>query len=400
MRPLADVRVIAVEQYGAGPFGSLHLADLGADVVKVEDPRAGHDVGRSVPPYAEGGDSLFFESFNRNKRSVALDLATEAGYEVFCDLVRDADAVYSNLRGDIPAKLRIRYADLAPVNPRVVCVSLSGFGTTGPRSDEPAYDYVLQGLAGWMALTGEPDGPPTKSGLSLVDYCGGLVAAFALVAGVHAARRDGRGTDCDCSLFDTAVGMLTYLATWHLSAGYEPARTSRSAHPSLVPFQAFATADGWVVVACPKEKFWRRLVDVVGRPELADPRFADFAGRAAHRDEVLGLLDEAFAVHRSSFWLHALGAAGVPCGPVNSVAEAFADPQAVARGLVVETDHPRFGTVRQVRSPVRVGDEPVAHRRAPRPNEDAPSVLAALGYGPERIAALRAAGAFGPPGTT
>ncbi|MFS8497330.1 MAG: CoA transferase, partial [Micromonosporaceae bacterium] len=224
MRPLEDVRIIAVEQYGAGPFGSVHLADLGAEIIKIEDPRTGGDVGRTVPPYAEDGDSLFFETFNRNKRSLGLDLANPAGRSVFEDLVRVSDAVYSNLRGDVPGRMRLRYADLAHLNPRIVCCSLSGFGMTGPRSRQPAYDYFLQGLAGWMDLTGEPDGPPTKSGLSLVDYCGGLVAAVALLAGVHAARRDGVGTDCDISLFDTAIGLLTYPATWHLTAGYEPAR--------------------------------------------------------------------------------------------------------------------------------------------------------------------------------
>ena len=181
MRPLADLRILAVEQFGAGPFGSVQLAELGADVIKIEDPRTGGDVSRSVPPYQSGEDSLFFETFNHDKRSLALDLNAAAGRAIFEDLVRVSDAVYSNLRGDGPAKLRLRYADLAPLNPRIVCVSLSGFGMTGPRRDEPAYDYILQGLAGWQSLTGAPDGPPTKSGLSLVDYSGGLVAALALL---------------------------------------------------------------------------------------------------------------------------------------------------------------------------------------------------------------------------
>jgi len=219
MKPLEDVRIIAVEQYGAGPFGSVHLADLGADVIKIEDPRVGGDVGRYVPPYAEDEDSLFFETFNRNKRSISLDLTTPAGRSVFEELVKTADAVYSNLRGDVPAKIGITYDDLKHLNPAIVCCSLTGFGMTGPRSKEPGYDYILQGLAGWMDLTGEPDGPPTKSGLSLVDFSGGYVAALSLLAGLHAARRDGIGMDCDVSLYDTALSMLTYPATWHLNAG-------------------------------------------------------------------------------------------------------------------------------------------------------------------------------------
>ena len=397
-RPLEDVRIVAIEQYGAGPFGSLVLADLGADVIKVEDPRVGGDVGRYVPPYAEGEDSLFFEAFNRNKRSVSLDLSTPAGRTVFEDLVRVSDAVYSNLRGDVPAKLRIRYADLAHLDPRIVCCSLSGFGMTGPRSAEPGYDYVLQGLAGWMDLTGEPGGPPTKSGLSLVDFAGGLVAAISLLAGVHAARRDGVGGDCDVSLYDTAIGLLTYPALWHLTAGFEPVRTRHSAHPSLVPFQAFEASDGWLVVGCAKEKFWRRLVDVLDRPELAaDPRFADFAGRQRHADLLLPMLEEIFRTRTVGEWLAPLHAAGIPCGPINDVAQALREEHTAARGLVVETSHPRWGTVRQVASPVRVGNERPGHRRAPRRGEHLAEVAELLGYDAGRLDALAAGGAFGPP---
>jgi crotonobetainyl-CoA:carnitine CoA-transferase CaiB-like acyl-CoA transferase len=397
MRPLADVRIIAVEQYGAGPFGSVHLADLGADVIKIEDPRTQGDVGRTVPPYNEGEHSLFFETFNRGKRSLSLDIATEAGRAVFEDLVRKADVVYSNLRGDVPAKLRLRYDDLKHLNPAIVCCSLSAFGMTGPRSAEPGYDYILQGLAGWMSLTGEPAGPPTKTGPSLVDYSGGLVAAIALLAGLHAARRDGRGMDCDVSLFDTAVGLLAYPATWHLTRGFEPTRTARSAHPSLVPFQNFPTADGWIVVGCAKEKFWQRLVAAIDRPELAaDPRFADFDARRQHAGDCIAAIDEVMVTKPSAHWLTVLGEAGVPCGPVNTVADALADPHTAARGMVVETEHPVLGTVRQPASPVRVGSEVPSYTRAPLRNEHHDDVLRKLlGYDTDRIAALSSAGAFG-----
>ena len=398
MRPLEDVRILALEQYGAGPFGTLHLADLGAEVIKIEEPATGGDVARYVPPGQAGEDSLFFETFNRNKRSLSLDLGNPAGRRVFEDLVRVSDVVYSNLRGDVPARLRIRYEDLRSLNPAIVCCSLSGFGMTGPRRSEPAYDYLLQGLAGWMSLTGEPDGPPTKSGLSLVDYCGGFVAALSVLAGVHAARRDGVGMDCDLALFDTAVSLLTYVGTWYLTTGVEPRRAPLSAHPSLVPFQNFQTADGWIVVACPKEKFWRRLCVAVGQPGLADdPRFADFAARLAHAGELRDLLGTTFAAAPAAEWLERLATAGVPCAPVQSVRDALADPQTAARELVIETVHPRFGTVRQLRSPVRVGAEPPPARRGPRRHEDGELLLAALlGYDRERIAALVVSGAFGP----
>ncbi|GAA1765850.1 CoA transferase [Nocardioides hankookensis] len=397
MRPLEDVRIVAVEQYGAGPFGSVHLADLGAEVIKIEDPTVGGDVGRYVPPYAEGEDSLFFEAFNRNKSSLSLDLSTPAGRAVFEDLVKVSDAVYSNLRGDVPAKIRITYDDLKHLNPAIVCCSLTGFGMTGPRSSEPGYDYVLQALGGWMELTGDPDGPPSKSGLSMVDYSGGFVAAISLLAGIHAARRDGIGMDCDVSLYDTAIGMLTYPATWHLNAGFQPTRMRHSAHPSLVPFQAFEAKDGWLVIGCAKEKFWQRLTVVIERPEWAtDPRFLTFADRDRNREVLLPLLEEVIAQRTVAEWLEPLRAASIPNAPINDVGAALTEPHTIARDLLVETEHPRYGTVRQVASPVRVGSQPPTYRRAPLRNEDADRILGELlGYDAAAVADLGDRGAFG-----
>ncbi len=397
MKPLQDVRIVSLEQYGAGPFGTVHLADLGAEVIKIEDPQADGDVGRYVPPFAEGEDSLFFETFNRNKQSLSLDITCPAGRGVFEDLVRRSDAVYSNLRGDVPAKMRITYDDLRHLNPAIVCCSLSGFGMTGPRSAEPGYDYILQGLAGWMSVTGEPGGPPAKTGLSLVDYSGGFVAALALLAALHAARRDGTGMDCDLSLYDTAVSLLTYPATWYLNEGWTPQRTRHSAHPSLVPFQNFQAADGWLVVGCAKEKFWQRLTGVLQRPDLAaDPRFATFASRGEHADALLPVLEAEFARKTVAQWLSLLYAAAIPCGPVNDMAGALADEHTAARGLIVETDHPRFGRVRQLASPVRVGDAAPDYRRAPARDEDRERILRdLLGYDQAEIAGLEQRGAFG-----
>jgi crotonobetainyl-CoA:carnitine CoA-transferase CaiB-like acyl-CoA transferase len=250
-----------------------------------------------------------------------------------------------------------------------------------------------------MSLTGEPGGPPTKSGLSLVDYCGGFVAAIAVLAGVHAARRDGAGMDCDLALFDTAVSLLTYIATWHRTAGFTPQRMANSAHPSLVPFQNFQAADGWIVVGCAKEKFWRRLAEVIGQPGLAeDPRFIDFASRRQHAPELLRILDAAFRARLSADWIRRLSAAGVPCAPINSVTEALTDPQTTARGLVVEIEHPRLGTVSHVRSPVCVGSHTPRGRRAPDRNADAEAILRGiLGYDRDAIASFAAQGAFGAP---
>ncbi len=397
MRPLEDVRIIAIEQYGAGPFGTMHLADLGAEVIKIESPTGGGDVGRYVPPYTEGTDSLFFESFNRNKKSLSLDMSTPAGRRVFEDLVCVSDVVYSNLRGDVPQKIKITYDDLKHLNPAIVCCSLTGYGMTGPLRAQPAYDYMLQAVAGWMDITGEPGGPPTKSGLSLVDYSGGFVAAISVLAGLHAARRDGAGMDCDVSLYDTAISLLSYPATWHLTAGYEPERTVHSAHPSLVPFQVFQASDGWLVTGGTKEKFWGRMLEVLGLRELADdPRYTTFRERRQNAATLLPIFIGVFATRTVKEWIGDLEAAGVPCGEVKDVPSALAAEHTVARDLIVETEHPRYGTVRQLASPVRVGKEDVQYRRAPQPNEHADEILCQLlAYDSDTLSELAGGGAFG-----
>ena len=349
-----------------------------------------------MPPYSKGEDSLFFEAFNRNKKSISIDMNTPEGRSVFEDLVKVCDVVYSNLRGDVPAKMKITYNDLKHLNPKIVCVSLTGFGMTGPRSSEPGYDYILQGLGGWMDLTGEPDGPPTKSGLSMVDFSGGFIAAISLLAGVHAARRDGVGMDCDLSLYDAAISMLTYPAVWHMNAGFEPVRTHHSAHPSLVPFQAFEASDGWLIVGCAKEKFWQRLAVVIGRPEWAtDPRFATFADRQKNSKELLSLLEEIFRTRTVNEWLADLYPASIPCGPINNVAQALVEPHTLARNLIFESEHPVWGSVKQLASPVRVGDAAIPHHRAPLRGEHLQEITNLLGYNEEKIISLRNAGAFG-----
>ena len=395
--PLADVRVIAIEQYGAGPFGTMQLADLGADVIKIEDPSVGGDVSRYVPPYKAGTDSLFFESFNRNKRSVSLDLRHADARGVLEDLLRNADALVSNLRGDQPDRLRLRFADLEPVNPRLVCVSLSGFGTTGPRATEGGYDYTVQGLAGWMNLTGAPDQPPTKSGLSLVDFSGGYVMALATLAGVWQARRDGRGCDADLSLFESALAQLTYIGAWVASRGFEPRRMTDSAHQTMVPFQAFTTADGWIMVACPKQRLWERFCDAIERPDLpGDERFVDFDARDRNRDVLVPLLGALLRGRTTAEWLEVLGAHGVPSGPVNDVAAALADPQAVARGDVVAYEHPTLGVVRGPASPFRIDGAPPPATRGPMLGEHTTDVLREVcGYDDERLGRLAGAGTFG-----
>jgi crotonobetainyl-CoA:carnitine CoA-transferase CaiB-like acyl-CoA transferase len=397
--PLQDVTVLAVEQYGAGPWGTLQLADLGARVVKIEDPRHGGDVARYVPPYANGEDSLFFEAFNRGKESVSLDLREASGRAVFSDLARAADGVFCNLRGDLPEKMGLTYASLGAINPQIVCCSLSGYGATGPDHAVGAYDYVIQARAGWMSLTGDPSGPPERSGLSLVDFCGGYVAAIALMGGILGARATGVGCDCDIALFDTALSLLNYVGTWTASAGFAPKRQPDSAHPSIVPFQRFRSSDGWIVVACAKEKFWRLLCEALELPELlADARTIDFAARDANRDEVLGELQARFERSTTDELLGLLRAAGVPCARINDVAAALSDEQAHARGAVAEYNHPTLGAIRTPASPLHVGNAPRAAGPGPFRGEHTSSVLADLcGYDTERIEALVRAGALGTP---
>jgi crotonobetainyl-CoA:carnitine CoA-transferase CaiB-like acyl-CoA transferase len=310
-------------------------------------------------------------------------------------LVATADAVYSNLRGDQPERLGITYAQLARVNPRVVCVALTGYGRTGAGAQLPGYDALIQAESGWAALTGDPAGPPTKSGLSLADYVAGLTAALALLAGVIDARHTGRGRDLDTNLYDSALAMLSYPAAWFLSLGFRSERHPLSAHPSITPFQFFRTQDGYVAVACPKEKFFQALATAIDLPDLAtDPRFGSFALRNTHREELLAVLGSRFASASTAEWLTRLRGV-VPIAPVRSLEEALDREELSGRTMLVEYEHPGLGTVRSVGLPITVGEYTPEYRRGPRLGEDGITLLAQLGYSEAAIAALSDRGAFG-----
>ena len=393
--PLADLRIVAVEQFGAGPFGTLLLADLGAEVIKIEDPAAGGDVGRSVPPGAVDSSSLYFEAFNRGKRSIALDLTNEAGRGVLHRLVATCDAVYNNLRGDLPERLGLTYAALGEVNPTIVCVSLSAYGREGERRAEPGYDALVQAETGWASLTGEPGTPPARSGLPMVDYAAGLTAACGLLAGVHEARRTGRGRDIDTSLFDTALAMLSYQATWWLSAGIPTRRLPHSAHPSIVPFQFFETADGFIAVACAKEKFFTALAEALEMPELThDARFASFAARHEHREALTEVLSARLLERTTDEWLDRLRGV-VPCAPVRDLEDALDVERLRGRGMLAAYDHPRLGAVRGMGLPLKASGFTPSYRAAPALGGDAAELLGAIGYDEVEVAGLRRLGAFG-----
>jgi len=393
--PLAGVRVLSMCQFGAGPFATMQLADLGAEVIKIEDPEQGGDVGRYVPPFTGDRDSFYFQSFNRNKRSITLNLRVPAAREVLHKLVAVSDTIYYNLRGDLPRKLGLTYDALGAHNPAIVCCSLSAFGQTGPRAVEPGYDLLMQGYAGFMSLTGEPGTPPAKCGISIVDFAGAYASAIGLLSAVIKARATGRGGDVDVSLLDTSISMLNYLAINTLNREYEPERMSGSAHPSLHPSQVFETADGYVAIICFKEKFWQSLCDVLGRADLAaDPRFRTFADRLANRDALLPLIAAGFATRTTEAWLSVLRGR-VPCAPVNSVREALEDPQVLARTMVVEVEHPIWGTLRETGNPIKTAGPEPHHQAAPSLGADTDAVLIELaGYSPAEIAELRTAGAI------
>jgi crotonobetainyl-CoA:carnitine CoA-transferase CaiB-like acyl-CoA transferase len=388
--PLAGLRVVSIEQYGAGPFGTQHLADLGAEIIKIENFKDGGDIGRNVGPYFFApGDSHFYEAFNRNKRSLALDLKDPEGRKVLLKLVETSDVVFNNLRGDLPAKLELDYAGVSAANLKIVCVHLSAYGRTGSRAAWPGYDYLMQAEAGYLSLTGEPDGPPSRCGLSIIDLMTGTTSAMALLAGVLEARTSGRGRDIDISLYDVALHNLLYLGTWYLNGGVVTQREPNSSHPSLTPSQLYRTQDGWIFIMCNKEKFWHTLANMVGRPEwITDPDFATFAARLKNRRRVNQAIEDVLQARTTAEWI-AMFAGKVPAAPVYDIAQALDNDFAREQERIVEFAHPQHGPILGIASPVRVNGAKLPAAAAPALGADTDELLASLGYSAESIAQLR-----------
>ncbi len=390
--PLAGVRVLAVEQYGAGPFGTLFLADQGAEVIKIENPNTGGDFARDVGPYFfTPQDSEFFHAYNRNKKSLGLDLSKPEGREVFRDLVKSADAVASNLRGDVPEKLGLTYEALKEFNPKIVCAHLSAYGREGSRASWPGFDYLMQAEAGYFALTGEPDTPPTRFGLSVVDQMTGLALAYALLAGLTGARASGAGRDMDVSLFDIAMCNTAYTAIWYLNEGHVQERLARSAHPALTPCQLYTTKDGWIYLMCNKEKFWPALCHAIGKGEWAeDPRFVRFKDRLENRALIQDLLDELLGAKTTSEWLK-IFAGCVPAAPINGVADAMDNPFVAEMGGVQTLNLEGHGEYRMLAAPVKSGGSETPANPAPKLGQQTEEILHAIGYSPEKMKSLKAA---------
>ncbi|MCF4997566.1 CoA transferase [Pseudomonas syringae] len=365
--PLEGVRIVAVEQYGAGPFGTQHLADLGAEVIKIENPNEGGEIGRHVGPYFfEEGDSHFYQSFNRNKKSVVLNLKNPEEKAQLIELLKSADALYDNLRGDLPEKLGLTYEALKEHNPALVCCHLSAYGREGARKAWPGYDYLMQAEAGYCSLTGEPGGPPARFGLSIIDMMTGTTAALALVSALVGARASGMGRDIDVSLYDVAMHNVNYLGTWYLNEGVKTERTPRSAHPSLTPSQLYKTQDGWMFIMCNKEKFWAVLAELIGKPEWAsNDLYGSFKARLANRDQLTEDLDAVLMQQPTAYWLKHFGGQ-VPAAPVNDIGQALDNPFAKEQGLIFEVEHPVRGKIKTLACPIRCPGEQLPNQPAPR----------------------------------
>lgn len=347
--PLAGIRILEIGHVLAGPYCGLLLADLGADVVKIEPP--GGDIARRISPHYIGPHNAYFASLNRDKRSVVIDLASSEGQRQLAGLARTAQALVTNLRPAAIRKLGLTYAALREVNPKLVCVALTGFGLDSPYADRPAYDYVIQAMTGVMEMTGEPDGPPTKAGYSAVDNSAGIMAALGLLAKII----EGKGGQVDVAMYDVILSQLNYVASASLNAGEKARRFAGSAHPYIVPAQVFATRDGWLTLFVSHDDFWRRFCEEIGRAEwLTDERFATMAARSANRALVVESVGKVIAERTAAEWLRRLVPLGIVAAAVTSLEEALAGEQARARGMVVEIAL-GDGTIRTVGNPIKTG---------------------------------------------
>ncbi len=395
--PLAGIRVLDVTQVMAGPFACMLLADLGADVIKIEPPGSGDQTRGSMGFKMKGPDSLGFINMNRNKRSLALNLKTEAGRELFKRLVADADVLLENYRPGAMRRLGLGYDELARINPRLVYTSISGFGQNGPWADRPGFDLMAQAMSGVMSVTGYPGSPPVKAGVPVADIGCALFAVYATLAAVIGARSTGQGQYIDAALFDAAMAFSVWDVCdyWGTGKPPEPLGTSNK---MAAPYQAMACSDGWFVMGANNQKLWLKLCEVLGRPELAaDPRFATNADRLAHRAELAEALEQSFRQNTKDHWVDKLLAAGLPAGPILGYPEAFESEHGKARQMRMEIDHPIDGKVPSIGFPVKLMGTPQQVRRhPPLLGEHTAELLAELGIDDGARAALAAQGAFSP----
>ncbi len=390
--PLVGFRILTFENFGAGPFGSMYLADLGAEVIKIENRDQGGDATRGMGPFFLGeNDSHFFQTFNLNKRSVTLNLKTPRGQQVFHKLAATSHAVMNNLRGDQPEKLGLTYDALKSVNPRLVCAHLSAYGRDNERKAWPGYDYLMQAEAGYLHLTGEPGTPPARMGLSIIDFMTGITTAVALLAALLGVARDGHGRDLDVSLFDVALHQLSYPGTWFLNERLATGRLARSAHPSATPVQLFRTQDGWIFIMCMTEKFWVELMKVLQAPQVAtDPRFANLEQRRLNRDALTPVLDALFETYSTAAWLQKLRGV-LPAAPVYDMQQALNSDFPTRIGMIRSTPHPTRADFRSFANPIKLDGQRLPARPGAALGADTDAVLSELGYSDIDLQQLRAA---------
>ncbi|MBY4833918.1 CaiB/BaiF CoA transferase family protein [Burkholderia dolosa] len=402
MGALSHIRVLDLTRVLAGPWCAQTLADFGADVIKIERPGAGDDTRHWGPPYlkdasgADTAEAAYYLAANRNKRSVTVDIATPEGQQIVRELAAQSDVVLENYKVGQLKKYGLDYDSLRDVKPDLVYCSVTGFGQTGPYAHRAGYDFIVQGIGGFMSITGErdsePGGGPQKAGVAIADLATGLYSTIAVLAALAHRDRTGEGQYIDMALLDVQVALLANMNTNFLASGKPPVRWG-NAHPNIVPYQTFQTSDGWIIVAVGNDGQFRKFVEAGGRPELADDaRFSTNPSRVRHRDTLVPILAEMVKVRSKAEWIDALEAAGVPCGPINDLAEVFDNEQVVARGMQVSLPHPCGADVKLVRNPIRMSATPPDARSAPPLlGEQTEAVLRdMLGYDDERIAALRA----------
>ena len=396
-KPLAGVRIVDLSRVVSGPFCTMLLGDLGAEVIKIEEPRSGDESRHFGPPFV-GGESAYFLSVNRNKKSCTLDLKTEDGKRVLTELARKSDVLIENFRPGALARLGFDDAWAERTNPRLIRCSISGFGTRGPDAQRPGYDLILQGESGVMEITGSPDGPPTKVGTSVADLVTGLYATQGVLAALVERDRTGRGARVEIAMLDALASLLTFNAGMYFATGKSPTRRG-NAHPSIFPYETFEASDGWLNVGVANDKFWSLFCGAVGAPELLDDaRFATAPKRVENRDALHPLLTAIFRVKPRAHWIEALHAAGVPCGAIKTVAEVCESEQLACRGMVVQADHPTAGVVRSIHSPLRFDDrDPDGCSPPPLLGEHTDEILRVLaGETEAAIERLRAEGVIGP----
>jgi crotonobetainyl-CoA:carnitine CoA-transferase CaiB-like acyl-CoA transferase len=390
--PLAGFRILSAEQYGAGPYGTQFLAQLGAEVIKIEPPNGGDTARHVGPHFLREGESVYFHAFNLNKRSLTLDLNSDEGKSIFQKLVAKSHAVANNLRGDLPARMGLTYDALKATNPAIVCAHLSAYGRDNARAKWPGYDYLMQAEAGFCALTGDPAGEPQRMGLSIVDFMTGTMMAVGLLAALVDAQRSGLGRDVDLDLLSAAVHQTSYPALWYMNEGDVTARTPRSAHPSATPSQMFRSADGWMFIMCQLPKFWTTLIDKIGRRDLAeDPRFVSQTDRLANRGVLSEILDAIFGSKPTAHW-QALLEGFVPVAPVYQLDQALDNPWLDTIGMTDTVQHPDREELRVLASPIRIDGKRLPNRAGPLLGQDSDDILADLGLSADDIAGLRRTG--------